>query len=102
MPVSRYARLFGTEITVFVTLELHGHYITEDGELYWPDELVFSIKRVPTGSKWGLCVKHQQHHAMCSEPISLEMSCSARLNVAFSSSVKRQGLPFTEWPLIRW
>ena len=47
-------------------------------------------------------VKLQQHHAMCSEPISLDMSCSARLNVAFSSSVKRHGLPLTECPLMRW
>lgn len=41
MPILRFARVFGTEVTVFVTHELHGHYITEDGELYWPDELVF-------------------------------------------------------------
>ena len=41
MPVYRYARVSGTEVTMFVTHELHGHYITEDGELYWPDELYF-------------------------------------------------------------
>ena len=41
MPVFRYARVVGTEITVLITRELHGHYITEDGELYWPAELIF-------------------------------------------------------------